>query len=314
MMQRPAASKIPYTRSWGIALAFVTACISGAAIFVNSEYVTQVDDATVYTTAKNALAAFVLLGILAVSSWRRPEPAPKRLGTTRWMQLLALGAIGGSIPFILFFEGLARADSPVLAGFIHKTLVVWVALIAVPFLRERFTVLHGAAITFLIVGQIVLVGDLGALRLGSGELMVLAATLLWSVEFVLAKRVLRSVGSPVVGAARLGLGIVFLLGYVLATGRADDLFALPGEQWGWALVTGLLLAGFVGTWFAALARAQAVDVVAVLVFGQVVTAGLAAANGTTIRPALSGLAFLVLGVVIVCVAALRSQPATAAPA
>ena len=53
--------------------------------------------------------------------------------------------IGGSVPFVLFFEGLARAEATQ-AAFIQKTLVVWVALLAVPLLRERFGVPHALAI------------------------------------------------------------------------------------------------------------------------------------------------------------------------
>ena len=47
-----------------------------------------------------------------------------------------IGVIGGSVPFILFFNGLAMASAPS-AAFIHKTLFVWVVLLAVPFLGER---------------------------------------------------------------------------------------------------------------------------------------------------------------------------------
>ncbi len=62
------------------------------------------------------------------------------------------------------------------------------------------------------------------------------------------------------------------------------------------LVTGLLLAGYVGTWFAALARAQAVDVTAVLVLAAPVTAGLSAAvNGTALAPQVVWLALVVVG-------------------
>ena len=52
---------------------------------------------------------------------------------------------------------------------------------------------------------------------------------------------------------------------------------MTGEQLGWVLATGVLLACYVGTWFAALARAQAVDVTAVLVLAAPITAGLSAA-------------------------------------
>jgi drug/metabolite transporter (DMT)-like permease len=298
MSDRPGSAWIPRTRGWGVALAFVTACISGVAIFVNAHYIGIVGDATVYTTAKNAVAATVLLAVLAVGAVRgRPAGQRRRLGRTRWAALVGLGVIGGSVPFVLFFEGLARADSPVNAGFIHKTLVVWVALLAVPLLRERFTALHTGAVALLLVGQATLVADLGALRLGEGEAMVLAATLLWSAEFVVAKRLLRSIGSLPVGVARLGIGVAFLGAYLLLTGRAGDLAALTAQEWAWAAVTGMILAGFVASWYAALARAQAVDVTAVLVFGQIITAGLSTAvAGASLRGDLLGLGLIGLGV------------------
>jgi uncharacterized membrane protein len=102
--------------------------------------------------------------------------------------------------------------------------------------------------------------------------LILAATLLWAVEVIVAKKLLADLDSRVVGAARMALGTVVLLGWVVVSGRADELFSLSGDQWRWALLTGLILAGYVATWFAALARAQAVDVTAVLVFGAVITA------------------------------------------
>jgi hypothetical protein len=46
-------------------------------------------------------------------------------------------------------------------------------------------------------------------------------------------------------------------------------------------LTGILLTGYVGSWYAALARAQAVDVTAVLVFGAVITALLAGTAGSS---------------------------------
>ena len=95
-----------------------------------------------------------------------------------------------------------------------------------------------------------------------------------------------------------------LVGWVAVAGRVGDLLALGAEQWGWALLTGLLLAGYVATWYAALARAQAVDVTAVLVFGAVVTAVLAgAADGAALDPV--GLILVTAGAALVALAALR---------
>lgn len=287
----------PNTRRMGLALAFVTAAISGTAIFVNAHVVGQVGDATVYTTAKNAVAALVLLVALGVARTRTGTVRRARPSRRQWVGLASLGVVGGSIPFVLFFEGLAQSSDPAQAGFIHKTLVVWVALLAVPLLRERFTLWHGAAIGLLLAGQVLLVGGFAELRFATGELLVLAATLLWAVEFVLAKRLLRTWGSLTVGTARLGLGIVVLVGWVVATGRGGLLADLTAQQWSWALLTGVILAGFVASWYAALARAPAIDVTAVLVFGQVVTAVLSSALvGADLGADLPGLVAVTLGV------------------
>jgi len=308
MTTRNRSRGIPRTHGWGLALAFVAACISGVAIFVNAHYVAEVEDATVYTTAKNAVAAMLLLAILGVGAVRSTEPRPDRSKKVNLAGLIALGAIGGSVPFVLFFEGLARSESPVQAGFIHKTLIVWVALLAVPILKERLTLLHVGAIVLLLVGQASLVDGLGSLRFDTGGVMVLAATLLWSVEFVLAKHLLGSMDSTALAAARLGIGIVFLGAYVLATRRVDELFSLTGEQWIWVFVTGAILAAFVASWYAALARAQAVDVTAVLVFGQIVTSTLtSAATGVSISADVLGLGLILAGVIAAGAATLRPR-------
>jgi drug/metabolite transporter (DMT)-like permease len=66
------------------------------------------------------------------------------------------------------------------------------------------------------------------------------------------------------------------------------------------LLTGGLLAAYVATWFAALARAQAVDVTAVLVVGAPVTALLSAAvQHAPLRPQLAGLLLIIVGAALV---------------
>ena len=124
-----------------------------------------------------------------------------------------VGVIGGSVPFLLFFEGLRRASSAD-AAFVHKTLVVWVALLAVPLLGERVGALQWGAIGLLLLGQASLAGGVTTplhLPWGPGELLVLAATLCWSVETVLVRRLLADLTSWTVALARMGLGSVVLL-------------------------------------------------------------------------------------------------------
>lgn len=301
------------TRRLGLALALATAVISGFNIFVNGYAVSSFKDATLYTTGKNLVAAVVLLaalGALSVARSRR-EGFTRPRGAGQWLGLAAVGVIGGSVPFVLFFEGLARASATD-AAFIQKTLVVWVAILAVAFLRERIGLGHVAAIALLIAGQAVLQAGLTKVSLGTGELMIFAATLLWAVELVIAKRLLRSLSALTVGTARMGIGVVVLITYAAAAGH---LAALSAEQAFWVAITGVLLSAYVATWYSAVARAPVVDVTAVLTFGAVVTAALnGAVKGAPLAPQAGGLALIALGTVVVGALALGARRrAEAAP-
>jgi drug/metabolite transporter (DMT)-like permease len=299
----------------GIALAFVTAIVSGVAVYVNGYAVKHFEDATVYTTAKNAVAGalLVLLALAVTSSGAaRPDAPRSRPASGRgWLALLAVAVIGGSVPFVLFFEGLARAEATQ-AAFIHKTLVVWVALLAVPLLRERVGPPHVLAVALLLAGQAWMVGEAGTVVFGTGEAMILAATLLWAVEVVVVKRLLASLAPRTLAASRMGIGTAVLVGWVVVTGKWSALTGLGAEQWQWALLTGLLLTAYVATWYWALALAQAVDVTAVLVFGAVVTALLAGAAGGAPVDAL-GVALISAGCAVLVLVALRSPSPKVAP-
>ena len=59
----PALTSRLSTRAIGVGFAFVAAVISGVAVFVNSKGVSHFEDATVYTTAKNAIAGGLLLAL-----------------------------------------------------------------------------------------------------------------------------------------------------------------------------------------------------------------------------------------------------------
>ena len=134
--------------------------------------------------------------------------------------------------------------------------------------------------------------------------MILAATLLWAVEVVLVKWLLAWIPPQTLAAARMGLGTALLLGWLAVSGRLGQLTGLDAEQWRWVLLTGLLLTAYVATWYAALSRAQAIDVTAVLVFGAVVTAVLSgAADGTSIS--VVGIVLVAAGSMLVVWTALR---------
>ena len=295
----------------GLWLALAAAIVSGVAVFVNAYGVRAVPDATVYTTAKNLVAAIVLIGLFVAG--RSGRTTPVRLTHGRLVGLAAVAVVGGSVPFVLFFEGLARASSTQ-SAFIQKTLVVWVALLAVPLLGERLGPLHVLAIGTLVAGQVLLAGGLDRLRFGTGEWLVTAATLLWAVEVVLARRLLRDVPADVLAVARIGGGVLLLLAWVAVSGRWHMLAGLTAAGWAWAGLTGVILAGYVALWFAALAAAPAVDVTAVLVVAAVVTAGLnVAVKGAATTAATGvGLATVVAGTALALLAARGRTPVRAA--
>jgi drug/metabolite transporter (DMT)-like permease len=290
------------TRAVGISLAFTTAVVSGVSVYVNGHAVKHFGDATVYTTAKNAVAGTLLIALALGAAGRGRLGAPPARARG-WLALLVVAVVGGSVPFVLFFEGLARAQATQ-AAFIQKTLVVWVALLAVPLLKERFGPPHAAAIALLLAGQAWIAGHAGTVVFGTGEAMILGATLLWAVEVVLVKRLLTWLPPRTLAVARMGLGTVLLVCWLAVTGKLGQLASLDAVQWKWVLLTGLLLSAYVATWYAALARAQAVDVTAVLVFGAVITALLSgAADGVPVSGA--GTALIAAGSALVTYVAVR---------
>ena len=298
----PRQIAIPRTAGWGIALAGGAALISGLAVYLNSFGVKQLPDAAVYTTLKNAAAALILVvAAIGLGGLREVRSLDRR----RWPAILLVGVVGGSIPFVLFFTGVAQASAPS-AAFIHKTLFVWVALLAVPFLGERLGAASILALGVLVVGQALVLPPSG-IAWGTGETLILVATLFWAAETVIVKRLLRDVPSSLMAALRMGVGLVILVGYLAITGKLAVVAGLTGIQWAWALLTGTILAAYVSTWFAALQRAPASIVTSVLVLGAVVTGGFnVVAKGVLPEPAVvGGYALIVLAAGALAILGLR---------
>ena len=294
-------------RRTGVLLAVATALISGVAVFINGYGVRAFNgtaDPVTYTTFKNLVAA-VVIGVVALGAAKRRAAGRITLpsGVGQWFGLSVVAVIGGALAFALFFEGLSRVSSSQ-AAFIHKTLIVWVGILAVGLLHEKVTPLHGFALVLLVAGQYLLVGGVADVTFGSGELLMFAATLLWSVEIVVAKRLLSAMSPLTVGFARMGGGVVVLAIYGVVSGGIASIGTVTLTQVGWIALTGLVLSAYVMTWYSALALAPAIDVTAILVGGAVVTALLrTVVAGTPVGSPL-GLVFVSLGVGALVVAAL----------
>lgn len=261
-------------KSLGIILALSTALISGGSNFIAKISVTAVKDPILFTTLKNTIVALLLIvGLTVFRKWR----TLKTYSRANWLRLMAVGVIGGSIPFALFFTGLSLT-SAVAGSFIHKTLFVWVLFLAIPFLKERLQPLQWTAMLLMLFGTFAL-GGFQHVKFGIGEAMILAATLFWAAENIIAKKTLKDIPSSIVAAARMGFGSVLLIGYVVVTGKAHLAFELSSTQWMWVVIPSLLLLGYVTTWYAALKRLPASTTATLLVPATIITTLLSAGFG-----------------------------------
>ena len=291
----------------GLLLAAATALISGVSIFLNSYAVKALPDAGLFTTLKNGFAAAALFAIAVPVLRARRQTLTINRQTLGW--LTVIGIIGGSIPFLLFFTGLSLASAPS-AAFIQKTMFVWVALLAVPFLGERLGLLQIGALGVLFASLLLIAPPTGVVW-GAGETMIAAATLFWAVEVIVARRLLAAgrVDPLVLGVGRLGIGLIVLVGYLAFTGKLALLGGLGATQLSWVVITGVLLAGYVATWFTALRYAPATVVTSVLVLGLPITALLdAVVNGRVpgIAP-LAGYGLVIFAALLLGAALLRRR-------
>lgn len=262
----------PRARGWvgaGILLVFLTALVSGASTFVNA-YAVVGTNSDAFVTVRNMVVAAALLPVafLAIRQLKAPALRPRD-----WTALAAIGLVGGAVPFLLFFRGLelaTAAGGAATAAFGYRTLFLWASVLAVVVLAERprWTLWAGAAL--LLTGNVLLL-SLTAPIWTDGTGYVLAATVLWSVEYTVSKRVLRALPSPTVALGRMGFGAVFLGGYLALTAQWGAVAGFSGADWAWVGISAAFLLAFVGTWYAGLKRVDLSTATSVLVLGFPVT-------------------------------------------
>lgn len=249
----------------GISLAVFTALISGCSIFYNKIFVVKGIDSLVFNIIKNGGVAFILTALLLL---RGKINTIKTLALNDWKKLFTIGLVGGGIPFWLFFEGLKTVPA-LNANVIQKTLFIWVALLAIPYLKEklnRWQILGYIAILW----SNVLFGFNG-FTATRGEWMILSATLLWSVENVISAYTLRKLDPGIVSWARMFFGAIFLFCVAVTTNKASLIFAVTPTQLPAIAGSIMFLSVYVLSWYAALKYAPATVATAVLVLATPIT-------------------------------------------
>ncbi len=290
---------------WGYALAALNMLISGVAIYVNSLGVKLFSDSTLYTGLKNSFVGLILLVPLVFSPTHRSRFA--KLTAPQWLLLLLVALIGGSVPYALYFRGL-QLSTPVTASLIDHTQFLLVAVFAALFLREKFGAGVWAALLTLLVGLSIGV-SVSAVRLDSGVAFIAAATILFAVDFVLMKYLLAWVVPLTLMTFKMSLGSLLLLGYVTATGHLGTIRALSPLQWGFVLVTALILLAFTATSVFSLRHASATAVTAIPAGAPLITTALVFfTRGAAVPPMRwLGLALVLLAVLAVVILGARRE-------
>jgi drug/metabolite transporter (DMT)-like permease len=256
------------TSGLGIWLVILTALVSGVSTFVNF-YAVKGTNSDAFVTARNLTTALFLLPVGFVAA----RSLTSRLRARDWSLLVVIGLIGGAIPFLLFFRGIelaTAAGGAATASFAYRTLFLMATVFGLVFLRERFHWRVTLAAGLILAGNLLLLSLVSPIWT-NGTSYVLAATVLWAVEYSVSRRVLRDLPSGTVALGRMGFGAVFLVGYLALTSQVTAVGSLTGGQWQWVLISALLLTAFVGVWYAGLKRVEVGVATSVLVLGFPIT-------------------------------------------
>jgi drug/metabolite transporter (DMT)-like permease len=276
--------------SKGLMLVIATAIISGVSIYMN-RFGVDVVNPSVFTFLKNSLVFVMLFGILFFAG--RVKDFTK-LSRKDWITLALIGLVGGSIPFLLFFKGLALTTAAK-GSFVHKTMFLYVAVLAYIFLKEKFDWKFFAASGLLLLGNFLLL-KVTYQPFNIGDMMILGAAVLWAVENVISKKILARLDSRIVSFSRMSFGSAFILLFLIATGEAPKIMTLTGVQVGWTLFTSVLLLGYLLAWYEGLKTVPVTLATSLLMLGSPITTMLGVFSGNAITGMqLIGIALLCIG-------------------
>ena len=136
--------------------------------------------------------------------------------------------------------------------------------------------------------------------MGYGELLVLSATLFWAVENIISKYALRELPGRVVAWGRMFFGCLFIFIFLLFTGNVSLLGQLNLIQFGWVMLTAVILFAYVMTWYSGLRDVPVSKATVILLLGSPITTLLSFiwTGQITFQAILSGI-LIILGVILV---------------
>lgn len=247
----------------GVIYALITATISGIAIFYAKISLAKIPP-LILTTSRNLYVAFIFLFFFLIN---KKIGQLKKISQKQLFLLVLIGFIGGALPFYLFFTGLKIIGAQN-TNLIHKTLFIWVTIFAVIFLKEKINFSY--LVSFFLIFLANFYFNKIKFSFNQGEIFVLLATFLWSIENILAKKVLQKVEPEMVGLFRMGIGSLLLLTFIFLTNQYHLFYQLNLQQIKTIFIGGTILFFYVYFWYKALKYAPASLVTLILSFSTIV--------------------------------------------
>ena len=202
--------------------------------------------------ALRIVSAFLFLLPLAIISL-------KKVKRQHWIVLLCVGFVGSFIPSFLFATAQTKIPSSV-AGILNAltplfTLVLGALLFAQQVVARKFA---GVILGFAGCGILIFAGSTGAIDFNAYGLLVVLATLFYSINLNLIKFKLAELGARTITSISLFMvGPAATIYLVFFTGFTGKVGAVEGSYWALAAVS---LLGILGTAIALLLFNQLVKI------------------------------------------------------
>ena len=188
--------------------------------------------AAVLSELRLALGAAILLPFL----WLQRAHFPRAL----WPKLALVGAINSAVPFLLFAWAAQRAPAGV-GAITNAMAVLFTALIAFLFFREKIGVRKWIALATGFAGVVVLASDkTGGASVAPAAAAGMGAALLYGVGANLVPRLFA--GLPPLALAAATLGCAALLSLPFAAWQWPE-NAVSGKAWASAVALGVICTG-----------------------------------------------------------------------
>jgi drug/metabolite transporter (DMT)-like permease len=249
--QRALTVKAPWLSGWAAAAPALFTMVVWASAFPAIRAALALYSPGQLAALRFSIASIAFLGLLLLGRKRLPRPQPRHV-----LRIVLAGVLGVASYNLLLNTGeLSVAAGP--ASFIVNIGPLFTALLATRFLGERVPWQAGAGALISLSGVALIAlsrGPAGASP--AGVLMILAAALCQSIQFILQKPLTAHYGALPLTAYVIWSGSLFLLPFL--PGGAAALLGAPATAWTasasllyLALVPGLL--GFL-SWTVALKR------------------------------------------------------------